>query len=96
MARFLAKEAESLRTDPRFVAEVYTVADLLSIPLPAARRQWTAPAPPVARRCSDLVVSGQLRQAVALLRRSTGSPSNVGARRRHTRWPTDATQVHAG
>ena len=66
MARFLGKEAETLRTDPRFVAEVYTVSDLLSIPLPAAvvsDRTCTA----VARRCSELVASGELRQAVALL-----------------------------
>ena len=66
MARFLAKEAESLRTDPRFVAEVCTVSDRLSIPLPAAvvsDRTCSA----VARRCSELVASGQLRQAVALL-----------------------------
>ena len=66
MARFLSKEAQALRTDPRFVAEVYTVADRLSIPLPATvvgDRTCTA----VARRCSDLVASGELRQAVALL-----------------------------
>jgi len=66
LARFLSKEAETLRTDPRFEAEVYTVADLLSIPLPAAvvsDRTCTA----IARRCSEMVADGQLRQAVALL-----------------------------
>ena len=66
MARFLGKEAETLRTDPRFVAEVYTVSNRLSIPLPAAvvsDRTCTA----VARRCSELVAAGELRQAVALL-----------------------------
>ena len=66
MARFLGMEAETLKADPRFVAEVCTVADRLSIPLPAAvvsDRTCTA----VARRCSELVASGELRQAVALL-----------------------------
>ena len=66
MARFLDKEAQSLRTDPRFVAEVCTVSDRLSIPLPTAvvsDRTCSA----VARRCSKLVAAGRLRQAVALL-----------------------------
>ena len=66
MARFLGMEAETLRSDPRFVAEVYTVSDRLSIPLPAdvvSDRTCTA----VARRCSEMVAAGQLRQAVALL-----------------------------
>ena len=66
MARFLGMEAETLRSDPRFVAEVYTISDRLSIPLPAdvvSDRTCTA----VARRCSEMVAAGQLRQAVALL-----------------------------
>ena len=66
IARFLGKETGTLRTDPHFVAEVCSVADRLSIPLPAAvvsDRTCSA----VARRCSDLVASGELRQAVVLL-----------------------------
>ena len=66
MADFLAKEAETLKTDPGFAAEVNTAAHRLAIPLPAAvvsDRTCSA----VARRCSDLVASGELRQAAALL-----------------------------
>ena len=66
LAAFLANVAETLKTDPRFAAEVCFVAYRLAIPLPAAvvsDRTCSA----VARRCSDLVASGQLRQAVALL-----------------------------
>ena len=66
MADFLAKEAEILKTDPGFAAEVCFAAYRLAIPLPAAvvsDRTCSA----VARRCTDLIASGELRQAVALL-----------------------------
>ena len=66
LAAFLAKEAQTLKTDPAFAAEVSSAADRLTIPLPAAvvsDRTCSA----VARRCSDLIASGELRQAVALL-----------------------------
>ena len=66
MANFLANEADALKSDPRFAAEVRSGADRLAVPLPAAvvsDRTCSA----VARRCSDLVASGELRQAVALL-----------------------------
>ena len=66
MADFLAKEAETLKTDPGFAAEVNSAAHRLAIPLPAAvvsDRTCSA----VARRCTDLGASGELRQAAALL-----------------------------
>jgi len=66
MADFLAKEADALKSDPAFAAEVRSAADRLSIPLPAAvvsDRTCSA----VARRCSDLIAAGDLRQAAALL-----------------------------
>ena len=66
MADFLANEADALKSDPGFVAEVLAAAHRLAVPLPAAvvsERTCSA----VARRCFDLVVSGELRQAVALL-----------------------------
>ena len=58
LADFLAKEAETLKTDPGFAAEVCSAAYRLAIPLPAAvvsDRTCSA----VARRCSDLIASGQ-------------------------------------
>ena len=66
MADFLAKEADALKSDPVFAAEVCSAADRLAIPLPAAvvsDRTCSA----VARRCSDLIAAGQIRQAAALL-----------------------------
>ena len=66
IARFLTTETDALKTDPRFAAEVYSVAERLTIPVPdAVVSDRTCSA--VARRCSDLITSGQLRQAVALL-----------------------------
>ena len=64
--RFLYTEADVLKTDPSFAAEVYSIAERLAIPVPnAVVSDRTCSA--VARRCSDLVTSGQLRHAVALL-----------------------------
>ena len=66
MADFLNKEADALKSDPGFVAEVLSAAHRLAVPLPAAvvsDRTCSA----VARRCSDLIAAGELRQAAALL-----------------------------
>ena len=66
MADFLAENADALRADPTFAAEVCSAAHRLTVPVPAAvvsDRTCSA----VARRCSDLVASGELRQALALL-----------------------------
>ena len=72
MADFLANEAGALKSDPRFAAEVRSVAHRLAIPSPAAvvtDRTCSA----VAQRCSELLASGELRQAAALSP-ATGSP----------------------
>ena len=66
MADFLAREADDLKSDPDFAVEVLSAAHRLAVPLPAAvvsDRTCSA----VARRCSDLVAAGELRQAAALL-----------------------------
>ena len=66
MADFLAREADALKSDPDFVAEVRSAAHRLAVPLPAAvvsERTCSA----VARRCTEMVASGEFRQAAALL-----------------------------
>lgn len=66
MADFLAKEVDALKSDPNFAAEVRSAAHRLAVPLPAAvvtDRICSA----VARRCTELVASGDFRQAAALL-----------------------------
>ena len=66
LARFLANVAVTLKTDPRFAAEVCSAAYRLAIPLPdAGGSDRTCSA--VARRCTDLIASGEMRQAIALL-----------------------------
>ena len=71
MARFLGKEAEMLRTAPRFVAEVYTVSDRLSIPLPTA----VVSGPHLHRRRTPLFRSGRLRATPPGRRSPSPGPS---------------------